>query len=308
MRIRSIKPDFWRSEDVKRLPREVRLLFIGLWSYVDDNGVGIDDYRQIAADLGPLEDDPIEFREYVREGLATLSRDPLDISTVPLVARYTVSGKRYLYVTGWNHQRVDKPAKPRYPLPPEGWTSTNDEPPETLATPSRESPEILVPGTEEQRNSRNRGTEEKDLPDAERQAHPNPPSKRSIDRSTDVHFEAFWINYPRKEAKAAARKAWPAAARKLDPERLAKAARYWAGLWADAGTPRQFIPYPATWLNGERWNDDPPARAAPVAAAKPSTTDARVLAVLALKERYRDPPATPAQPPNGALLAIEAAP
>ena len=40
MRIRSIKPDFWRSDDLDRLDWHTRLVYIGLWSYVDDNGVG----------------------------------------------------------------------------------------------------------------------------------------------------------------------------------------------------------------------------------------------------------------------------
>jgi hypothetical protein len=161
VRIRSIKPEFWRSEDVKRLPREIRLLFIGLWSYVDDNGVGIDDYRRIASDLGPLEDDPVEYREYVRDGLATLSRHCRDISSPPLVARYAVDGKRYLFITGWDHQRVDKPAKARYPRPPEGWTSNNPEPPEGVETSSRDSRDTLAPGTGEQGN---RGTDKKASP------------------------------------------------------------------------------------------------------------------------------------------------
>ena len=40
MRIRSIKPEFWTSDDITALAVDDRLLFIGLWSYVDDNGVG----------------------------------------------------------------------------------------------------------------------------------------------------------------------------------------------------------------------------------------------------------------------------
>ena len=39
MRIRSIKPEFWTSDDVAQHDWNTRLLFIGLWSYVDDNGV-----------------------------------------------------------------------------------------------------------------------------------------------------------------------------------------------------------------------------------------------------------------------------
>ena len=51
MRIRSIKPEFWQSEDISALSIEDRLLFIGLWSYVDDNGVGRGDMADVIADL-----------------------------------------------------------------------------------------------------------------------------------------------------------------------------------------------------------------------------------------------------------------
>ncbi|SER95806.1 hypothetical protein SAMN05216188_11884 [Lentzea xinjiangensis] len=165
MRIRSIKPEFYRSDDIAGLSREHRLLFIALWSYVDDNGVGIDSDRAIAADCFGLEDDPVETREFVRDGLATLSR-------ALLVARYEVAGKRYIHITGWDrHQRVDRPNKPRYPrppadLPPPPADETPDqdtweppaEPPdeEDPATPSRHPRDTPSTGTEEQGN---RGTE-----------------------------------------------------------------------------------------------------------------------------------------------------
>jgi 5-methylcytosine-specific restriction endonuclease McrA len=60
MRIRTIKPEFWTSEDIAALDWDARLIFIGLWSYVDDNGVGRDVEKLILADLFPLEDDPRE--------------------------------------------------------------------------------------------------------------------------------------------------------------------------------------------------------------------------------------------------------
>ena len=64
MRIRSIKPEFWRSDDIDCLDWPTRLLFIGLWSYVDDNGVGRDRESDIAADLfsGDLSRDPRDTR------------------------------------------------------------------------------------------------------------------------------------------------------------------------------------------------------------------------------------------------------
>jgi hypothetical protein len=156
MRIRSIKPEFWRSDDITALSREHRLLFIGLWSYVDDNGVGMDDFRAIAADLFALEDDQKEVRDYVREGLATLSR-------ALLIARYEVSGKRYIFIRTWDsHQKIDRPSKSRHPRPPEGWeppTSDDDPRGGHLREVSRDPRESLDAGAGEQGN---RGTEEKD--------------------------------------------------------------------------------------------------------------------------------------------------
>src|SRR6185312_4646746 len=108
-RIRSIKPEFFTSETIAALPLSARLTFIGLWTYVDDNGVGLDNELLVTAAIWPLERDNLETLARTREDLATLSRDGL-------VSRYQDSRKRYLFVTGWDeHQKVDHPRKPRYP-------------------------------------------------------------------------------------------------------------------------------------------------------------------------------------------------
>jgi hypothetical protein len=140
MRIRSIKPEFWRSEDIARLPKDVRLLFIGLWSYVDDNGVGVDDYRQIAADLFALDDNPVEARNFVRDGLATLSR-------ALLITRYEDCGKPFLFITSWDkHQRVDRPGKQRYNRPEDAVTSDNSSEGTLFDISSRQSREGVATG------------------------------------------------------------------------------------------------------------------------------------------------------------------
>ena len=149
MRIRSIKPEFWRSEDIADLTVEDRLLFIGLWSYVDDNGVGIDRLADVCADLFALdlERDPPETFARVSRGLQNLSE-------AGRIVRYTVEGKSYLHISNWSkHQRIDKPNKARYPHPDAENATIREE----VATPSRHSRETPAPGTEEQRN---RGTGE----------------------------------------------------------------------------------------------------------------------------------------------------
>ena len=159
MRIRSIKPEFWSSPDIAALSDSDRLLFIGLWSYVDDHGRGRDDIALIVAALYPhdMVANPLDTVAKVRDGLARLSE-------ADLILRYTVASRTYFLVTGWSkHQRVDKPKASRIPAPEEGGTTTfpqNDANRETVAT-IRDTvatpPDALAPGTGEQGN---RGTGE----------------------------------------------------------------------------------------------------------------------------------------------------
>ena len=109
MRIRTIKPEFWRSEDIAALSVEDRLLFIGLWSYVDDNGVGRDEPQLIQCDLYPL-DTFTEASLRTHGGLMRLSQQGL-------ITRYEgPDGRKYLQVNSWDkHQKINRPSKPRFP-------------------------------------------------------------------------------------------------------------------------------------------------------------------------------------------------
>ena len=77
----------------------------------------------------------------------------------------------------------------------------------------------------------------------------------------DAHFDLFWSAYPRHVDKQRARKSWA----KLKPdgplvETILRAVKAQASCeqWTrDGGA---YIPYPATWLNGRRWEDELPGR------------------------------------------------
>ena len=157
MRIRSIKPEFWSSPDIAALSDSDRLLFIGLWSYVDDYGRGRDDVALIVAALYPhdMVANPRDTVAKVRDGLARLSE-------ANLILRYTVASRTYFLVTGWGkHQRVDKPKASRIPEPTEeenGTSPQNDAIRESVANLREDvatSRDTLAPGTGEQGN---RGT------------------------------------------------------------------------------------------------------------------------------------------------------
>ena len=70
-------------------------------------------------------------------------------------------------------------------------------------------------------------------------------------------FEEFWKVWPKRCAKADARKAW-AQTKDIRPEltnllNAVKAACKTEAWMKDGG---KYIPHPATWLRGERWEDE----------------------------------------------------
>ena len=87
----------------------------------------------------------------------------------------------------------------------------------------------------------------------------NPPTPRKRVDDVPAGFDEFWSAYPRKVSKPQALKAW----RKLSPDTQALQAIL-AGIERDRRSEQwlrdggQFIPHPATWLNGRRWEDEQP--------------------------------------------------
>lgn len=78
----------------------------------------------------------------------------------------------------------------------------------------------------------------------------------------DAAFVAFWESYPRKVDKGHARRAWRKAtiAKAVDPPLIVSASERFGRAMTDEDP--QYVPHPATWLNGERWDDEIAAAAA----------------------------------------------
>lgn len=87
-------------------------------------------------------------------------------------------------------------------------------------------------------------------------ASPTRPVLSSFGTNPMDRFDDFWKAYPKKVGKPAATKAWKAALkRKADPDMLVSVAA--AFRERVKGKDPQFICHPSTWLNDERYNDEP---------------------------------------------------
>ena len=107
-RIRSIKPSFWTSEQVMECSRNGRLLFIGLWNFCDDAGRHRASCRQLKAEVFPGDDDVtvVTVHDWIEELIGA-----------NLIIEYQVDSERYWQVTGWAHQKINKPQAAHYPGP-----------------------------------------------------------------------------------------------------------------------------------------------------------------------------------------------
>lgn len=151
-RIRSIKPEYWSSEQVMECSPIARLLFIGLWNFCDDAGNHVASERTIKAEIFPGDDiSSTDVRRLLDE-----------LSSNKLIAFYTNDSKDYLHVTGWRkHQKIDRPTykHPAYSesdrraldeaSPPEGSgeEGSGEEGKEQPSLRSGSSPQLTLTGT-----------------------------------------------------------------------------------------------------------------------------------------------------------------
>lgn len=129
-RIRTIKPDFWTSEQVMDCKPLTRLLFIGLWNFADDYGRALVAPRTIKAQVMPGDD-------VSGDDVQTMLNE---LNSFGLISFYSADGKEYFEITGWKHQKIDNPSK--YKVCP----APSNEQSEKIAIPSDHSPTIGLEG------------------------------------------------------------------------------------------------------------------------------------------------------------------
>lgn len=128
-RIRTIKPEFWISEQVTGCCVHARLLFIGLLNFCDDHGVHPAEARRLKMEVFP--GDPV--------GIKKITRWVDELINAGLLQEFEAQGRRYWFVTGWKHQRIDKSkAIYKYPLPPDSCPKGVEDP--ATRGPARDEP------------------------------------------------------------------------------------------------------------------------------------------------------------------------
>jgi hypothetical protein len=105
-----------------------------------------------------------------------------------------------------------------------------------------------------QTDARSNATANAESPDSAMRTYIGVGGSGSKNMESPEFVEFYDKVYPRKQGRGAARKAWASAIRKANPQDILAAAHRFAD---DPNREPAFTPHPSTWLNQERWSDDP---------------------------------------------------
>ena len=220
-RIRTIKPEFFTSEDIVSLSAFARLLYIALWCEADREGRMYWKPKTFKMRYFPADNVDINALcdEVVGAGLVELY------------------GEGLAFIPSFHKHQHINPRESASTLPVNDACVTRHDASVTVHSPS-------VTHREEGKGKEGTHTRQ----DATRAS------------ASPTGFAEFWSAYPRKAGKGDAEKAWKAV-KGVDLQTIlqaierARATEQWR---KDGG---QFIPHPATWLRQKRWEDEAPAAA-----------------------------------------------
>jgi len=99
---------------------------------------------------------------------------------------------------------------------------------------------------------------------------PTRPDPSQNNTSPTSRFDEFWDAYGKKVGRKKAEQKWAIALRKVTADNLIAAAASYVEGQKRAGKFPEFTKDPATWLNGEHWNDEPARPSNNVHALRPS--------------------------------------
>ncbi|MFA9204933.1 MAG: hypothetical protein ACEQSH_00595 [Bacteroidia bacterium] len=244
-RIRTIKPDFFTSEDITDLSFEARLLYIATWLEADKEG------------RLPWKPKTLKMRYFPADDLdiVELCQELIDLHLVILYG----DGLAYI-PTFRQHQHINpRETNSALPEPPARQASP---PANTTGDDLDDNPlgpvDVHENCTRAQRVATRHDASvthrEEGRKGREGKGNKHPSAKN--DEIPPEFFE-FWDAYPKKVAKPQAIRAW----RKLNPDTTTTQAIVAAvgrdrrsDQWLRDGG--QYIPHPASYLNAARWEDE----------------------------------------------------
>lgn len=225
-RIRSLKPEFFTSEQIVSVSIPARMLFQGMWVFGDDDGYIAASPVQLKMKVFPADDVNV-----------TALLDELEEAA--LIERLHVDQGEVLRVPSFlNHQSPKYPTPTKYTL---DGASLTQHSPSTGGKVGKRSGSIH-PGEERRGEEREK--------------------KRPANRVTDSDFEKAYSHWPKKTERAKSFEKFKKVAAERGLDVITADVIRFGDAYARS-TEKQFVPALVVWLNGKRWTDELPGAEKP---------------------------------------------
>lgn len=267
-RIRSIKPEFWRSPSTAKASPRARLLYIAMWNWADDYGVGEWTVRELLGFAFPNDSD---VNNAELQSLCT------EVATCFDTVFYIVRGRRFYCIPAWDeHQKNERRAQGKYPRPdsPEAYLD-----PVFIGITEKRGTSVqtsgdTASGTGEQ-GTGEQGTGNRGMARIE-------PTVNLVSL-----FDDAYEHWPKKVKREEAFEKFKIASRIQTASHLSMDIIRFGDAYRET-TVKQFIPALGVWLNQKRWTDDLPT--APEAETRKATRGDQNLAFVANLARQQSNP------------------
>lgn len=247
---RILKESICYSENIEQLSAFQENFFYRLIVNCDDYGRMDARPKVLASKLFPLRDVRLN---QITDALRALT-------SAELVVLYQKDGHPFLQMKTWDRHQQIRARKSKYPAPDSNCMQmiSDDINCNQMISNDINCNQMISDDIKCSRNP------------IQKESNPNPNPNPT--RAREALFDEFWSAYPKHEDKQAAKKAFE----KLNPDDelfqvMLKAIAAWKDTdqWQENGG--QFIPYPSTWLNKRRWEDEVPVKK-PAKPVKPVKT------------------------------------
>lgn len=230
-RIRTVKPEWLEDELLAGASDEARVLSIALILMADDHGRGRASIATIASGAWRYQmerDDGAHAPEVV----ARASRALRELAAIGFVKLYEVARQRYYELPNWTkHQKVDRPGKPRVPVPCVTESLEDSTSRECVASASRDIRETLATDLIPHTSYHDQEGDLAGTPAREPPARPRPadPMRRSLTPRPTVQADRLGIADIERmfsELRIAGRRGRYTNPAQRDDERLASLAKF----------------------------------------------------------------------------------
>lgn len=238
-RARNIKPGFFKNEDLIEMSAIHRLLFIGLWTLADRNGILEDRPRRIKVELLPCDSFDID---------EVLS----DLASKEFIIRYIVDGVNLIHIVNFKkHQNPHHTEKSSgLPLPPDihGEVTVN----QPLEHGGNLADSLIHLFTD----SPNHDSLIHEPAPATQTRPPNNPAPKQ--EGADW-FEEVYKRHPKKGDRGLAQQYLAQSdAEGVDRREFDRVHRLWCDRWNEDGP--QFAPKLCQWIMDQGWRYEPPPK------------------------------------------------